>query len=106
MPTFLPGETRTARANLTNPTVKEFTYEVELYLDVTKVATSGPSFVTIGAGQTKEVPFTVTMPMEEGVYEVYLSVKVEGQLVVLYKAVEDVTIHVEPDVEVGPITWD
>ncbi|GAI88524.1 unnamed protein product, partial [marine sediment metagenome] len=35
-PTFEAGATHTARATLTNPTTKDFTYTAELYLDVTK----------------------------------------------------------------------
>ena len=105
-PTFEAGSTHTARARLTNPTLKEFTYTVELYLDVTKVATSGTGSVTIPAGSSMDVDFTVTMPSYEGgPWHVYLDVWVGGELIAHYQATEDVSTVISPSIEIGPITW-
>lgn len=105
-PTFEGGSSRVARATLTNPTAKEFTYTTELYLDVTKVATSGKSApFSIPAGGSKVVDYSLTMPLAEGVYEVYLDVWVGTELVAHYKAVENITIEISPAIDVGPITW-
>ncbi len=104
-PTFEAGSTHTARATLTNPTTKEFTYTAELYLDVTKVATSGTGYVTIPAGASLDVDFTVVMPLAEGNYQPYLDVYVAGELIAHYIATELVTIEVTPAIEIGPIIW-
>ena len=105
-PIFEAGSTHTARARLTNPTLKEFTYTVELYLDVTKVATSGTGSVTIPAGSSMDVDFTVTMPSYEGgPWHVYLDVWVSGELIAHYQATEDVSTVISPSIEIGPITW-
>ena len=104
-PAFEAGSTHTARATLTNPTSKDFTYAVELYLDVTKVVTSGAGEVTIPAGQSMEVSFTMVMPTIEGDYQPYLDVWVGADLVAHYVATALVTIAVTPAITVGPITW-
>ncbi len=104
-PTFEAGVTKTARATLTNPTAKEFTYTVELYLDVTKAATSGAGSVAIPAGQSMEVNFTMVMPLIEKDYQPYLDVWVAGELIKHYAATELVTIVVTPQIVIGPIIW-
>ena len=104
-PTFEAGVTRTARARLTNPTAKQFTYTVELYLGVAKVATSGVGTVTITAGSYLDVNFTMVMPMVEGDYPVFLDVWHEGTLLKHYQATENVVIQISPVIEVGPIIW-
>jgi len=104
-PTFEAGVVKTARAQLRNPTTKEFTYTVELYLGITKAATSSQGTVIIGAGQTKAVDFTLPMPGGEGDYPVYLEVRVSGELLTLYQSTENVIIVISPQIEVGPITW-
>lgn len=105
-PTFEGGSSHVARATLTNPTAKEFIYTTELYLDVTKVATSGVSApFSIPAGGSLVVDYSVTMPLVEGDYEVYLDVWVGTELIAHYKATENITIEVSPAIEVGPITW-
>ena len=104
-PTFEAGVTKTARATLTNPTAKDFTYTVELYLDVTKAATSGVGTVAIPAGQSREVNFTMVMPLVEKAYQPYLDVWVGTTLIAHYAATELVTIVVTPAIIVGPITW-
>ncbi|GAI60139.1 unnamed protein product, partial [marine sediment metagenome] len=107
-PNFEAGSTHAARATLTNPTAKEFTYDVELYLDVTKVASASGS-VTIPAGSSLDVDFTVVMPVAEGTFHVYLDVWVGTELLVHHEALphaeKDVTIVISPLIEVGPITW-
>jgi hypothetical protein len=104
-PTFEAGATQTARATLTNPTTKEFTYTVELYLGATKAATSGIGSVTIPAGQSTDVTFTMVMPTIEGDYQPYLDVWIGTDLIAHYAATAPVTIVVTPTIIVGPITW-
>ena len=104
-PTFEAGASKTARARLTNPTTKQFTYTVELYLGVDKAATSGTAQVTIPASSYLDVNFTLVMPTVEGDYPVYLDVWHEGALLRHYQATENVTIQISPDIEIGPITW-
>ena len=104
-PTFEAGITRTAGARLTNPTAKQFTYTIELYLGVAKVATSGAGTVTIPANSYLDVNFTVVMPMVEGSYPVFLDVWYDTALLKHYQATEDVVITISPAIEVGPITW-
>ena len=104
-PTFNTGLVKTARATLTNPTAKQFTYDVELYLGAGKAATSGVGSITIAAGASQSVDFTVTMPLTEATYPVYLDVSVAGELIAHYRATEDVAIIIAPAIEIGPITW-
>lgn len=104
-PTFQADATHTARALLTNPTAKQFTYGVELYLGAAKVATSGVGSVTIPAGGSQYVDFTVKMPSVEGTHHVYLDVSVADELLVHYQATEDVTVQISAAIVVGPITW-
>lgn len=104
-PTFASGASKTAKARLTNPTTKQFTYSVELYLGVTKTATSGVGSVTIPAGGFLDVNFTVVMPLVEAAYPVYLDVLESGVLLAHYQATENVTIVISPAITVGPITW-
>lgn len=104
-PTFEAGSVHVARATLTNPTAKEFTYTTELYLDVLKVATSGVGSITIPANSSLVVDYTLTMPLVEGEYEVYLDVWSDTQLLEHYKATENVVIVISPAIIVGPITW-
>ena len=104
-PTFEAGVSKTARARLTNPTAKQFTYTGELYLGVDKAATSGTGTVTIPAGGYVDVNFTITMPLVEASYPVFLDVVHEGTLLKHYQATEDVVIQISPAIEVGPIAW-
>ncbi len=104
-PTFEAGVSKTARATLTNPTTKGFTYTVELYLGATKAATSGIGSVTIPAGQSTDVTFTMVMPTIEGDYQPYLDVWVGTDLIAHYAATALVSIVVTPTIIVGPITW-
>lgn len=104
-PTFEAGSVHTARATITNPTSQQWTYDLELYLGVTKVASSGVGSIIIGAGASQVVDFTVTMPQVEGIWDVYIDAIVEGELIAHYKATELVTVEVTPAILVGPITW-
>jgi hypothetical protein len=104
-PTFEAGDTKTAQARLTNPTAKEFTYTVELYLGVAKAATTGTASVTIPAGSHLDVNFTLAMPLVEASYPVYLDIWHEGTLLKHYQATEDVVTVISPVIDVGPITW-
>jgi len=104
-PTFNTGSVKTARATLRNPTTKQFTYAVELYLGAGKATTSGVGSITIPAGGSQLVDFTVTMPTAEATYPVYLDVWVDTELIAHYRATEDVVIVIAPAIEIGPITW-
>ena len=104
-PTFEAGVTKTAKARLTNPTAKQFTYSVELYLGVAKAATSGVGQVTIPAGGYVDVSFTLVMPLVEASYPVFLDVWQDTTLLKHYQATENVIIMISPSIEVGPITW-
>ena len=109
-PILEAGSAQTARATLTNPTAKQWTYEVELYLGVTKEATSGVGSITIAAGASQVVDLPVTMPSVEETYPVYLDVFVAGELLEHHRAAvngvpDDVTTVISPAVIIGPITW-
>lgn len=104
-PTFEAGVMKTATARLTNPTAKQFTYTTEMYLGVTKVASSGQGTVTIPAGGYADVSFTVVMPLVEGSYPVFLDVWYESTLLKHYQATENIDIQISPAIDVGPITW-
>ena len=104
-PTFEAGVTKTAKARLTNPTAKQFTYSVELYLGVTKVATSGVGSVTIPANSYLDVSFSIVMPLVEASYPVFLDVWYDSTLLKHYQATENVVIVISPAIEVGPIIW-
>ncbi|MBA7465009.1 hypothetical protein ES707_00170 [subsurface metagenome] len=105
-PTFEAGEVRTAIAQMTNPTAKAFSYTAELYLDVTKVASSGPIAFSLAPGETKPISFPVTMPAFEGTFPVYLDAFVGAELVGAFQATEDVTVVITPAIIIGPITWE
>ncbi len=104
-PTFEGGSVHTAAALMTNPTVVEFTYSAELYLDVLKVATSGVLSFVIPAGGTISVNFPLVMPLTAGDYEVFLDIWSGGELLAHYRASENVVIEISPGIVVGPITW-
>lgn len=91
MPTFSPGEEKTARVTVHNPTAKALDYVGRLYLDTQKKAEA--SF-HLEAGEQKDVLFPVTMPAEEGTYSVTLNVLVGGEIIATYMATEDVKIEV------------
>ena len=104
-PTFEGGSVKVATAVLTNTTTVPWTYAVELYLGITKAATSGVGTVTIPAGASSSVNFTVTMPTAEASYPVYIDVLVVGELIAHYLATEPSVIEVSPAVDIGDIVW-
>ncbi|KKM20626.1 hypothetical protein LCGC14_1643600 [marine sediment metagenome] len=104
-PTFEGGITKTAVATMSNPTAKAFNYTAELYLDVTKVASSGVIAFTLAPGTQQPVSFPLTMPLVEGDFPVYLDVLVGGVVVGAFQATENVVIVISPEIVIGPITW-
>ncbi|MBA7543047.1 hypothetical protein ES705_35373 [subsurface metagenome] len=104
-PIFEAGSSHTASAILTNPTTKEFTYTTELYLGVTKVATSGIGTATIPAGGSVTMNYPIIAPLVEAEYEVFLDVWVEAELIKHYQATENVVTVISPAIEVSPIIW-
>ena len=104
-PTFDAGSVHTAKATLSNPTPQPWQYSVELYLGVTKVATSGVGNINIPASGSLEVTFSVTMPLIEGEYEVYLDINSGSTLIKHYKATENITIVVKPAIDVTSLIW-
>lgn len=105
MPNLNANVTYTAKATMTNPTAKGFSYSAELYLGVPKAATSGKKSFSLAAGESATVSFPVAMPNYEAVFPVYLDVFVGTELVAAYEATEKVTTVILPTVIVGPITW-
>jgi len=97
-PTFNGGETHTAKATLTNNTTQPITCATELFIDVTKVASSGRSSeFTLQPGASLTVNYVVTMPSSAGgPYHAYLGVWSGTTLLVLYQATEDVTVQAPP----------
>lgn len=93
LPTFAPGELKTAVASIT---VKPagLACEAEVFLapdEVTKVATSGRRpFVSTGYSQETRLP--IVMPDAEGIYHVYADIYAEDYLIAVYQAIDDVVI--------------
>lgn len=104
-PTFEVGVAKVATAQITNTGAVEFVYTFELYLGVSKTATSGVITATMPAGSTVPVIFPITMPLVEGDYPVYLDVWHEATLLVHGQASENVVIEATPGVDIGDITW-
>lgn len=102
-PEFEGGSTHVATVQLTNPTTKEFTYTVTLYLGLSAVVSS-QGVVAIPAGGVASPQFSIVMPTTEAVYPVFLDVDVAGVNIKHYQAA-DITILVSPDIEIGDITW-
>ena len=102
-PEFEGGSVHVATVQMTNPTTKEFTYTVTLYLGLNAVASSQGQ-VTIPAGSVASPQFSITMPTVEGVYPVFLDVDVGGVNIKHYQAA-DITIAITPIIDIGDITW-
>lgn len=104
-PTFQAGSVHTARALLSNPSAKAWTYDVAIYLGAGLSPVAGQ--VTIAAGESAYVDLAMTMPTTEGVYNVYLDVSVAGYPEFLEHklATETITITISPDVDIGDIVW-
>jgi len=96
MPEFAPGESKTARVPMKNPTEEAFDYTAELYMGVNLTLMSAVNF-HLEAGESKDVDMLVTMPSEPGTYPVYIGVFSGGQFIEpLYQAAEDVVISGVP----------
>ena len=93
MPQFSPGEEKTARVTMTNPTAKAFGYRMVLYMGVNMVAMGDAEF-SLNAGESKDIAIPVVMPTNPGVYPVYLDVWSGETLLGHYQANEDVEIAV------------
>ncbi len=104
-PTFEGGSVHGAVAQITNNASAELTYSLELYLGAGKAATSGIVQAVIPAGSTISVPFSVTMPLDEGSYIVFLDARHGSTLLVHGQATEPVIITITPSVSIGDITW-
>jgi len=102
-PEFEGGSTHIATVELTNPTTKEFTYVVTLYLGLAAIVSSQGS-VVIPAGGTVNAQFSIVMPNTEAVYPVFLDVDVAGVNIKHFQAA-DITITVSPAIVIGDITW-
>ena len=103
-PTFEALSVHGATAQITNNALSEITYQMELYLGVSKAASSGIQAVVIPAGATVNVPFTMTMPAAIGSYLVYLDIT-SGEYLFHGQGAEPVVIEVTPSVTIGPIIW-
>jgi len=96
-PTFTVGETHTAKATLTNQTSQALTCTTELYIDVTKKATSGvSSSFSLPAESSMDVSYVVPFSAAGGPWHVYIDVWSGGALLAHYQATEDVTISTPP----------
>lgn len=93
---FEVGVAKIARVRLTNPAAKQFTYLAELYIEVTRVATSGVNQVTVPAGGTVDADFAITMPQAEGNYQLYLDVWEGATLLGYYKVTEKIAVRLPP----------
>ena len=106
MPTFDYGTTHVAHVPVSNPTPGTFTYDGELYLGAGKVATSGVVSFTLTGGQGKTVDFPITMPDVEGTWPVLMDFLVAGALIAAYQATEEVSVVIDPAIDIDPIIWD
>ena len=91
MPEFNAGEAKTAVVEMTNPTPAPFGYQATLYMGVNMVALYTKEFA-LDAGESENVRFPITMPLEAGAYPVYFDVWSGATLLGHYQATEDVII--------------
>lgn len=92
MPTFQPGESRAARADIViNPSGLASKAELYLVDGISIVATSG-IIPFVSTGDHQPIIFPVTMPMTEGEYPVWVDVLVENLLVFAGIGTEEVKI--------------
>jgi len=105
--TFEPNTVHTARATLKNPSTVPFSYTADLYLgkyEGNKVASNSQSF-TLNGGEQKSVDFSISMPLAQDTYHVYLDIYHEGVVIGKYQATEDVQVYAAPKIEFIGITW-
>lgn len=104
---FEPGGIHIGRVRFHNPSSVGFTYASELYLgryEGEKVVSVSSSF-TIPAGETKDIDFSLDMPLVEDIYRVYLDVSAEGELVAHYQSYDDIEIKVTAAIDIISIIW-
>jgi hypothetical protein len=89
MPEFKPGESKTAKATMSNPKGVALDYTGFLYIGDTQIAEV--SF-HLNAGEEKVVSFPVTIPSTPGTYPVLLYVYSGGRGIAIYRATEDAVI--------------
>ena len=99
MPQFSPGESKTAKVTMKNPTIKAFDYEGVIYMGNTLAEVSRQLF-SLNASEERVIGLPITMPNTPGVYPVNIGVFSGGQNVGLYRGVEDVEIILLPAVEI------
>jgi len=107
---FEGGIVKTAVINLSNHSILERTYDVELYLSSAedgsvKNASSGVGTLTVPPNDTISIQFTLTLPEDEGEYFVFLSVLSESKRPITYKARNKVMILPPQEVEVSFMQW-
>ncbi|MBA7506486.1 hypothetical protein ES706_05177 [subsurface metagenome] len=101
MPQFGPGELKTARVPMTNPTAKAFDYVADLYMG-TNLALMAETPFHLDAQESKDISLPVTMPTVAGTYPVHIGVFSGGVNIGLYRATEDVVIISVADRWVSP----
>lgn len=91
MPQFSPGELKTARVPMTNPTGSAFDYLADLYMG-TNLALMAETSFHLEALESKNISLPITMPTVAGTYPVYIGVFSGGVNIGLWRATEDVVI--------------
>jgi len=91
MPQFMPGEAKTAKATMRNPTARAFDYEGVIYLGTDLQEMSRQPF-SLNASEERVIGFPIIMPGVPGVYPVHIGVFSGGKSIGLYRATEDVQI--------------
>jgi len=91
MPQFKPGEAKTAKATMRNPTARAFDYEGVIYMGTDLAEMSRQPF-SLNASEERVIGFPITVPGVPGVYPVHIGVFSGGKSIGLYRATEDVQI--------------
>lgn len=94
MPQFGPGELRTARVPMTNPTGGAFDYVADLYMG-TNLALMAETAFHLESLESKDISLPITMPTVSGTYPVHIGVFSGGVNIGLWRATEDVVIAPE-----------
>ena len=102
---FEAGSVHTAQALITNLAAKEFTYQTYLYFGA-GLSPTPISSVTLAAGGSTTVAYSAVMPSSEGLYDVYIDVLYNGEVIAHKKSTEPVTIVISPAVDIGDIVWE
>ncbi|MDD4985543.1 MAG: hypothetical protein PHQ43_07095 [Dehalococcoidales bacterium] len=84
---FYPGELKTARVVMRNPTQKGFDYRAALIVGLPELTRYEASFA-IPALSEKTVGFTITMPSVVGIYPVSIQVTSGGEEIALLPAAD------------------